>query len=324
MLNTRFTLYPDGGILGMVALDTPYDLGCPPCPPNPVDDIAILEGMDYSYSEALDILSERQHRADADRREYRERRRVERTPAEIARKKGQAIARAKSAVYDIARCNTWNWLITLTVSEDTCNRYDYDECYKYFSKVLKDLRRYHGVTYLAIPEQHKDGAWHLHALVGGDLPHKLALHPRTGRILRAKKSGAILYNILGVSGGWTTASKLDGSPKVARYVTKYMSKDSGGTAIPEGRKRYLCSLGLQRPVVAYAYVDVDSPLEDDSCCINAFLSRARFSKIIHTNDYGDYLLFELDSAEGQVLPLLDWYTKREKYNKFCTRKEIWT
>ena len=79
-----------------------------------------------------------------------------------------SIKRTKKKVYDYAKSNEWEWFVTFTFSPDKVNRYDYDECTKYLSKWFNNLKRSSpALSYLVVPEQHKDGAYHFHGLFSG-------------------------------------------------------------------------------------------------------------------------------------------------------------
>ena len=79
--------------------------------------------------------------------------------------RSRSVRRAKQTIYEIARNGQWDWFVTLTLSPDQVNRYDYGECSKKVSKWLNNLRRTcQDMKYLVVPELHKDGAYHFHGL----------------------------------------------------------------------------------------------------------------------------------------------------------------
>lgn len=82
-----------------------------------------------------------------------------------------SISRTKSLVRQYARCNDWDYFVTLTISPENWDRFDLKEFYKSFGKYLnnKNNRRKDGekLVYMLIPEQHKNGAWHFHGLMKG-------------------------------------------------------------------------------------------------------------------------------------------------------------
>lgn len=195
----------------------------------------------------------------------------------IERKKVENLKRAKQVVYDLARSNDWEHFITLTMGNGV-NRYDFDDCSKEVMKYTDHLR-YKGCRWLMVPEQHKDGAWHFHGLRAGPVQAVRAVNAHTGQPL-IDKNGREVYNLTDYKAGFTTAVKLDGSPRVATYLTKYYTKDM---QIPKGKKRYWASRNLARPQVFYDELYRDT-FED------LFYS-ARYRKDIQ-GPYGRFILIE--------------------------------
>lgn len=79
-----------------------------------------------------------------------------------------SLSRSKKTVREYAMCNVWEWFGTLTFDKEKIDRFNFDECSKkvrkFFNNLLKDYKTF---RYLAIPEQHKNGAWHFHVLFSG-------------------------------------------------------------------------------------------------------------------------------------------------------------
>lgn len=100
----------------------------------------------------------------------------------VERKEVDNMKRAVQTVYDLAKSNEWDWFITLTISKEICDRYDYGKCSDEIIRFTRFMRD-HGCRWLIVPEQHKDGAYHFHGLVQGDLPVLAAVNPKTGEKL---------------------------------------------------------------------------------------------------------------------------------------------
>ena len=74
-------------------------------------------------------------------------------------------SRIKSKIRELALCNDFKYFYTQTLKE---NRYDLDEFVHQIKKRFKAYKRKNkNFIYLIIFEKHKDGAYHLHGLVGG-------------------------------------------------------------------------------------------------------------------------------------------------------------
>jgi len=186
-----------------------------------------------------------------------------RTPE--AEKLARAQRRAKAAVHDLARCNDLGLFLTLTVSPERADRYDAAEVLRHLRYWLDNAVRRRGLLYVLIPELHKDGAVHFHALTnealelvdsgtvippGGGKPRK----PRSAAQRQAwlEAGGVMVYNVPGWSWGYSTAIRLYGDRRAAiGYVTKYITKAEAKI----GGRWYYSGGQLKRPVV-YA-VDLD-------------------------------------------------------------------
>ena len=164
-----------------------------------------------------------------------------------------SIKRTKKKVYDYAKSNEWEWFVTFTFSPDKVNRYDYDECTKYLSKWFNNLKRSSpALSYLVVPEQHKDGAYNFHGLFSGMNEHQIVW---TGKYvikrvrgLRSKfvRTKEKIYKIGSYKLGWMTATRVREMEKVTSYITKYITKDMLNGL--HGRKRYWCSRNLVLPL----------------------------------------------------------------------------
>jgi len=105
-----------------------------------------------------------------------------------------------------------------------------------------NMVRRHGLRYILVPEQHKDGAFHFHGFMGGrglvarDSGHKIA--------------GRTAYNLPQWTLGFSTAQPLYGEYAAAvAYCCKYIGKQNGerplgrwyysGGALDEPQKEYI-------------------------------------------------------------------------------------
>ena len=106
----------------------------------------------------------------------------ERDPPERKRQSGRdapklenSLARSRSAVWELALCNPWEWFVTLTLNPAKRDRYDLRTSYGQLSKFFNNYnsRTDAALKYLLIPEPHRDGAWHFHGLLSGLPPPHL-------------------------------------------------------------------------------------------------------------------------------------------------------
>lgn len=132
--------------------------------------------------------------------------------------RSDSVKRAKEKVFDIALINPFTHFITWTLNGDRIDRYNPVDVSKKLKVFLNNNQKRHSAMYLIIPEYHKDGAIHLHGLISGDFQF----------IDSGKKTkcGKVIYNMPQWSLGYSTAIELTGdSLNVAKYITKYISKD---------------------------------------------------------------------------------------------------
>lgn len=159
------------------------------------------------------------------------------------------LSRARTTVREYALCNDFEWFGTFTLDKLKYDRYDLGKFIKDFGQYIRNYRRLKGanVEYILIPEQHKDGAWHMHGLLKGisvndlisfdgiaDVPEKLKNKDYYNWVGYQKRFG---FNSLGV---------IRDKEKCANYIVKYINKDLG-TNIELNCKSYYCSKGLKKP-----------------------------------------------------------------------------
>lgn len=189
----------------------------------------------------------------------------EKTGETVERKQRENSIRAKQVVFDLARANHFDWFITMTFDPQLFDRYDYDACADMIKRFTKKLYK-NGNQWIIVPEQHKDGAYHFHGLVDGELD----LTYRGGGV----------YHLNDYEFGFTTASRIKDQQRIASYVAKYMAKE---LTAPKGRKSYWASRSLQRPSEEYLIMTSEQ--------FGEIFNTSRFVKDIPT-PFGHYLLAE--------------------------------
>lgn len=165
-----------------------------------------------------------------------------------------SISRTKSRVTELALCNPWEYFVTLTLDKEKYNRHDLATFKKHLSKFLNNLRFRYGwdIKYLLIPEQHKDGAWHMHGLFMGIPTSELSLfslHDHLPmKVLAMLGAGRKIMNWMryAQSFGYVTCEPIRNLEATAKYITKYITKDLVSSQVGLNKKLYLCSQGLSR------------------------------------------------------------------------------
>ena len=177
------------------------------------------------------------------------------------------IKRAKETVFDISLLNHYTHFITWTLDKNEIDRYDSQEVSKKLKKFLNNMQQRYDLMAIILPELHKDGAIHMHGLISGNLRfvdsdtrliegHKKPVHKSKDK----KGDGKVVYNMPQWKYGHSTAIELTGeSINIAKYITKYVSKDFRKIF---GSFYYACGKGLKRkpPVKLYDtnYFEINS------------------------------------------------------------------
>jgi hypothetical protein len=167
------------------------------------------------------------------------------SPEDLAR----SLRRTKAMVRDYIYCNTFELFCTFTFAED---RQDITKSrHKMSIWLRRQQKQYGNFSYLIVPELHKDGAIHFHALIKDyQGPLATASNPKNGKAIF--HHGSPVYNFSDYPHGLSTALKIDSDPtspvKLANYLRKYITKD-----MPQfgGKKRYWVSRGLRKPRIEY-------------------------------------------------------------------------
>ena len=198
-----------------------------------------------------------------------------------------AISRAKSVIYQVAVCNDWDYFCTFTLSPEKFDRYDFRPFYAKFSQWVRDYRKHYGckVEYLLIPEQHEDGAWHMHGLMRGIPQDHLSrfmhgIHPE-----KLVEGDYLNWGRCGNKFGFCSLAPIRDVMAVAGYVTKYITKDLLQTNTRAGAHLYFCSIGLRR-AVQFGYI-YHGDLALDARLTNTY--QFCQSGWVHDLDWADWL-----------------------------------
>lgn len=149
------------------------------------------------------------------------------------------IIRARSKILELALCNPWDNFVTLTLDPRRYDRYKLHEWRRDLSQWIRDQRKRGkgDLRYLLIPEQHEDGAWHMHGLMAG-IP--------VGD-LQKNGNGYLDWPRYRQKFGFISLDGIKNSVAVSRYITKYVRKGTGETAaaLESGQHLYYHSRGLR-------------------------------------------------------------------------------
>lgn len=125
------------------------------------------------------------------------------------------IIRAKTNLFDYCLNNKFEYFVTLTINSNY-DRFDLESIRRYISQIIRDLRVKYGgdFKYILIPEQHKNGAWHLHGLFDYNFGVDFYINDK----------GYLSWDSYDKF-GFSSISKIRDYLACCKYITKYVKKD---------------------------------------------------------------------------------------------------
>ena len=172
--------------------------------------------------------------------DHKERKKIERSASETCDSGDRARRRARAQLRDLALCTPFRYFVTLTLDKSKVDRYDMQAVTKRLNTWLDNRVRRNGLSYVLVPEQHKDGAIHFHGFFNDAL--------RVVDSGRSDAAGHTIFNLPAWDFGFTTAIELyDDYHKAVAYVCKYIGKDTEKI----GGRWYYSGGKLGAPEVSY-------------------------------------------------------------------------
>ena len=179
-----------------------------------------------------------------------------------------SFSRARSMVKQYGLCNPWDYFVTLTLDPKKYNRYDLGQFKADLSQFVRDMRKkykqYGGerLSYVLVPENHKDGAWHMHGLIYG-LPEAVTEPFVSGKHPQKLVDGGFLnWTDYERKFGFVSLGKIRDPVGTVLYTTKYINKDIEALADLKGEHLYMASRPLKKAVtvneVYFPYGELDS------------------------------------------------------------------
>lgn len=192
------------------------------------------------------------------------------------------ICRARQNIFELAFCNEWEYFITLTLNANKYNREDLEKYHKDLTQFIRDKNKKYKckIDFLLIPELHKDGkTWHFHGLIKG-IPKEYLKEFKLGDKMSSNmaikvKLGDKLYNWIDYYNkfGFCDLEEIKNHSAVAKYITKYISKELGNTVKELGAHLYYHSRGLNKSITVkkgYLINDVEHDYIGEYCKITEF------------------------------------------------------
>lgn len=158
------------------------------------------------------------------------------------------LIRAKTKVREYALCNDFEYFATFTLDKNKYDRYNLPKFIKDLGQFIRDYRKKYkaNIQYILIPEQHQDGAWHMHGLfMGIKQEHLKNFDYIPGAPGKLRNKGYYNFVLYEKKFGFNSLGKIKDNDKVANYIAKYITKDFGND-IEMNCKSYYCSRGLKK------------------------------------------------------------------------------
>lgn len=235
------------------------------------------------------------------------------------------LSRTKAEIYELARCNEWQYFFTGTIDPSKYDREDLHRFHRALKDYIKNLRRKDiDIKYLFVPELHDDKkSWHLHGFLMGvpdSMLHQFQIGDKMGKkIAQRVRQGRKVFNWLDYQErfGFNDLEFIESNIGASKYVTKYISKGLRHTVMESNAHMYYCSLGLKRAKIV-AQGDYIKSRDFDEIPFdfeNDYIKRVErpytpeleefFRSLIHKTDYiecdGVYIPVEHDLRKGGIL-----------------------
>lgn len=165
--------------------------------------------------------------------------------------------RTVNMIYNIARSNKWEYMITLTIDPKKLDRTDYDLITNKLIIWLNNLKKRYApdLVYLLVPELHSDGqSFHFHGFFStvGNIPFEFSGKVCVGKYVYdyvRKPYAQKIYNLPLWKYGWSHATIIRDSARASSYITKYVTKEL--TVILKNKHRYFASHNINKPHEQY-------------------------------------------------------------------------
>ena len=163
----------------------------------------------------------------------------------------ESVSRSKRLIWEYARCNQWEYFVTLTLDEKKIDRKDLQGAVDKMSKMIwkinqsvntgEDWGRQKKIEYVIVPELHKDGSVHFHGLMRGFHKSDIRINEHKHKEWKHWRDNF----------GFCNLQEVKDRQKVCSYITKYITKETMETVKGKGLHTFYASHGLEKPYVIY-------------------------------------------------------------------------
>lgn len=184
----------------------------------------------------------------------------------------RSIRQTKTTITDYVLSNNFEIFATFTFSPKKVDRFDIDACkYKLRKWLQRQREKNANLKYVIVPERHKNGAIHFHAIFEN-------IDTFTLKKTKIKQDGRAVFSMTDWRFGFSNVKFIDSNRiKVAAYISKYITKDM---ITIENKRRYWSSRNLSLPEKYYNSVNEFHIRPDLQSLVyeNAYLQMHEFAK----------------------------------------------
>lgn len=229
----------------------------------------------------------------------------------------KSINRTKTKISDYVLCNNFSHFATFTFDPSNSkvngeeNRHDFQKMSSLLKKWLNTEQvnhfRRHGrkFRYLIVPERHKNGAWHFHALLEGYKNSTEGFYTRKNKYitvseLKKTKKDKNRKFITRYTLGRSEIAPIKDKTKMSSYIKKYITKE---LIQEKNAKRYWASRNLKTPEIIPNFISESQKIPEQ------FLTAK--------HDYHNIYIIPKDSSYfsfSKYVNKLENHFKREKLN----------
>lgn len=162
-----------------------------------------------------------------------------------------AFSRARSMIKQYGLCNDWDYFVTLTLDSKKYNRYELGKFKKDLSQFIRDMRKKYGsddgkrLSFVFVPETHKDGAWHMHGLLYGLPASAVSNFVRGVHPDYLVDNGFLNWQDYANKFGFISLGIIRDQISTVLYTTKYINKDIKALSELKGEHLYMASRPLK-------------------------------------------------------------------------------
>lgn len=162
-------------------------------------------------------------------------------------------ARARSMIKQYGLCNPWDYFLTLTLDPSKYNRFNLEEFRADLNQFVRDERKRYKRLYnhdtklqlVLVPENHKDGAWHMHGFLYGLPGHEITSFVRGKHPDKLVKVGFENWTRYADKFGFCSLGKIRDQISTVFYMCKYINKDIKSLRDMKGGHLYFPTRGLK-------------------------------------------------------------------------------